>query len=131
MNPTRPLSKKKKIINYILCVLFIIFAVIQLNDPDSLLWFSIYFIVAIICLYNSFKPIPKPLLIIILVALLIYSAFHFSLFIDYLNTENKEEIFGEMVYDKPYLEGTREFIGLLIAAFGIFYQLRIRKNNNK
>ncbi|MBT3442589.1 MAG: hypothetical protein HN440_02610, partial [Flavobacteriaceae bacterium] len=49
---------------------------------------------------------------------------------DYLETENKEEIFGEMVYDKPYLEGTREFIGLLIAAFGIIYQLKIRKNCN-
>jgi hypothetical protein len=56
-----------------------------------------------------------------------YSAFHFSLFIDYLNTENKEEIFGEMVYDKPYLEGTREFIGLLLAALGIMYQIKIRK----
>jgi hypothetical protein len=56
-----------------------------------------------------------------------YSVFHFSLFIDYLNTENKEEIFGEMVYDKPYLEGTREFIGLLLAALGIMYQIKIRK----
>ena len=56
-----------------------------------------------------------------------YSVFHFSLFIDYLNTENKEEIFGEMVYDKLYLEGTREFIGLLLAALGIMYQIKIRK----
>ena len=32
-----------------------------------------------------------------------------------------------MVYDKPYLEGTREFVGLLLAAFGIMYQIKIRK----
>ena len=44
-----------------------------------------------------------------------------------VNTENKEEIFGEMVYDKPYLEGTREFIGLLLAALVIMYQIKIRK----
>jgi len=31
-----------------------------------------------------------------------------------------------MVYDKPYLEGAREFIGLLIAAIGVIYQLKIR-----
>lgn len=130
MKHIEPLSKQKKITNFILCTVFIIFALLQLNDPDGVLWFSIYFIVALICLYNNFKPVPKHLLILTIIALLAYSTFHFSLFIDYLETENKEEIFGEMVYDKPYLEGTREFIGLLIAAFGIIYQLKIRKNNN-
>ncbi|MEO2143520.1 MAG: transmembrane 220 family protein [Flavobacteriaceae bacterium] len=130
MKHIEPLSKQKKITNFILCTVFIIFALLQLNDPDGVLWFSIYFIVALICLYNNFKPVPKQLFILTIIALLTYSTFHFSLFIDYLETENKEEIFGEMVYDKPYLEGTREFIGLLIAAFGIIYQLKIRKNNN-
>ena len=130
MKHIEPLSQQKKITNFILCIVFIIFALLQLNDPDGVLWFSIYFIVALICLYNNFKPVPKHLLILTIIALLAYSTFHFSLFIDYLETENKEEIFGEMVYDKPYLEGTREFIGLLIAAFGIIYQLKIRKNNN-
>jgi len=127
MKHIESLSKQKKITNFILCVLFIIFALLQLNDPDGILWFSIYFIVAIICLYHNFKPIPKSFLVLTLIALLAHSAFHFSLFIDYLETENKKEIFGEMVYDKPYLEGTREFIGLLIAALGIVYQLKIRK----
>ncbi|WP_341215136.1 transmembrane 220 family protein [uncultured Wocania sp.] len=130
MKFTKPLSKRKKSVNFILCILFIVFALLQLNDPDGILWFSIYFVVAIICLYHNFKPIPALFLILIITALLTYSAFHFSLFIDYLRTENKEEIFGEMIYDKPYLEGTREFIGLLIAAFGIIYQLKIRKNSN-
>ena len=121
------LSKQQKIKNLFLFVLFVIFAVLQLNDPDGLLWFSIYFIVSLICLYNTFKAIPKSILILSIIALMTYSAFHFSLFIDYLNTENKEEIFGEMVYNKPYLEGSREFIGLLLAAFGIMYQIKIRK----
>jgi len=121
------LSKQNKIKNLILFILFVIFAVLQLNDPDGKLWFSIYFIVSLICLYNTFKPVPKSILILSIIALMSYSVFHFSLFIDYLNTENKEEIFGEMVYDKPYLEGTREFIGLLLAALGIMYQIKIRK----
>lgn len=117
----------KKIINYALFIVFTLFAVIQLNDPDSVLWFSIYFFVALICLITNFKTIPKSILIITIIGLLGYSVFHFSLFIDYLQTENKKEIFGEMVYDKPYLEGTREFIGLLIAAFGVFYQLKSQR----
>ncbi len=121
------LSKQQKIKNLILFLLFAIFALLQLNDLDGELWFSIYLIVSLLCLYNTFKAIPKSILILSIIALMTYSAFHFSLFIDYLNTENKEEIFGEMVYDKPYLEGTREFIGLLLAAFGIMYQVKIRK----
>ena len=121
------LSKQQKIKNLFLFVLFVLFAVLQLNDIDGELWFSIYFIVSLICLYNTFKAIPKSILILSIIALMTYSAFHFSLFIDYLNTENKVEIFGEMVYDKPYLEGTREFVGLLLAAFGIMYQIKIRK----
>ena len=121
------LSKQNKIKNLILFILFVIFAILQLNDPDGLLWFSIYFIVSLICLYNTFRAIPKSILILSITVLITYSAFHFSLFIDYLHTENKEEIFGEMVYDKPYLEGGREFIGLLLAALGIMYQIKIRK----
>ena len=121
------LTKQQKIKNLILFLLFAIFALLQLNDLDGELWFSIYLIVSLLCLYNTFKAIPKSILILSIIALMTYSAFHFSLFIDYLNTENKEEIFGEMVYDKPYLEGTREFIGLLLAAFGIMYQIKIRK----
>lgn len=118
----------KKTINYVLFVIYVIFAVLQLNDPDGLLWFSIYLVVAIICLYSNFRTISRLFLFVIIIALLVYAACHFSLFIDYLKTENKEEIFGKMVYDKPYLEGTREFIGLLIAALGIIYQLKLRKN---
>ena len=127
MNHIDYITKQNKIKNLILFILFVIFAVLQLNDPDGKLWFSIYFIVSLICLYNTFKPVPKSILILSIIALMSYSVFHFSLFIDYLNTENKEEIFGEMVYDKPYLEGTREFIGLLLAALGIMYQIKIRK----
>jgi len=127
MNHFESVSKQNKIKNLILFILFVIFAVLQLNDPDGKLWFSIYFIVSLICLFNTFKPVPKSILILSIIALMSYSVFHFSLFIDYLNTENKEEIFGEMVYDKPYLEGTREFIGLLLAALGIMHQIKIRK----
>ena len=126
MQSSYELSKARKILNYILFVIFVIFAIIQLNDPDGILWFSIYFFVATICLIANFKRISKFILIATITGLLTFSAFHFTLFIDYIQTENKEEIFGAMVYEKPYLEGTREFLGLLIAAFGVVYQLKKR-----
>ena len=42
---------------------------------------------------------------------------------DYLQIEDKNEIFGKMVYEKPYLEGSREFLGLIMAAGALLFQL--------
>ena len=48
---------------------------------------------------------------------------YFPYLIDWLQTENKNELFGEMVYEKPFLEGTREFLGLIISALVVTYLL--------
>ncbi|SFZ90918.1 Transmembrane family 220, helix [Flaviramulus basaltis] len=114
----------KKSINVILAIIFFIFALVQLNDPDAIIWFLIYAIVSFICIYSNFKIVPKKILVAVIILLIGYALFHLSLFIDYLKTEHKEELFGEMVYQKPYLEGSREFLGLLLAALGVFYQLK-------
>ena len=119
-------NKTKKVINTLLFLIFVWFAIIQLNDPDGWLWFAIYIIIAILCLASNFKRIPITVLWLVIAGLLDYASFHISWLIDYLQTDNKEEIFGEMVYDKPYLEGSREFLGLLIAASGVFYLVKSR-----
>ncbi len=118
------MGKTRKIVNIILCILFIAFAILQLNDPDGWLWFLIYFVVALISIIENFKKLPKTFLWVVFFGLVIYSAFYFSSLIDFLKTDNKEEVFGEMVYEKPYLEGTREFIGLILAALAILYHLK-------
>ncbi len=118
------MGKTRKIVNIILCILFIAFAILQLNDPDGWLWFLIYFVVALISIIENFKKLPKTFLWVVFFGLVIYSAFYFSSLIDFLKTDNKEEIFGEMVYEKPYLEGTREFIGLILAALAILHHLK-------
>ncbi|MDB2462893.1 transmembrane 220 family protein [Algibacter sp.] len=117
-------SVTKKIINYILFLLFVIFAVIQLNDPDPILWFIIYFSVAVIALVSNYIVIPRAVIILISMGLFVYAAMHFSSLLDWLQTENKSEIFGEMVYEKPYLEGSREFIGLSMAIGALLFQFK-------
>ncbi|MBP0903034.1 transmembrane 220 family protein [Mariniflexile gromovii] len=118
------LSKSKKITNSVLFILFTLFAVIQLNDPDPMHWFLIYMGVAVISLGSNFITIPKAIIVLIILGLLVYAAMHFMFLIDWLQTENKSEILGEMVYEKPYLEGSREFLGLLIAVGALLYQLK-------
>lgn len=117
------LSKLRRMVNIILFVIFSLFAFVQLNDPDSIVWFILYAITAFICLYANYKSISKPFLIVFTIGLLAYASWHFSYFEDWLQTENKEAIFGEMIYEKPYLEGSREFLGLIIAASAILYQI--------
>lgn len=107
-----------------LFLIFISFAIVQLNDPDPILWFSIYALVAVLSLISIFRQIPKILIYILAIAMLIYAGYHFLYFIDYLQIDNKKELFGEMVYEKPYLEGTREFLGLILAAVALLLQLK-------
>lgn len=118
---------KDNIIRVILFLLFIYFAIVQLNDPDPIHWFTIYALIAVLFLVSIFKPIPKISIYILSLALLIYAGYHFLYFIDFLQIDNKQELFGEMVYEKPYLEGTREFLGLIIAAAALLFLLKKAK----
>ncbi|WP_420399686.1 transmembrane 220 family protein [Flagellimonas sp.] len=121
------LSLGRKIVNVILFLLFAAFAYVQLNDKDGMLWFSIYGVVALVHLYLVFKAINRNILLLMMTGLAIYSAVHIPYFVDWIQVQNKSELFGEMVYEKPYLEGTREFLGLVIALVSIVYQWRQSK----
>jgi membrane-anchored glycerophosphoryl diester phosphodiesterase (GDPDase) len=99
------------------------FAFVQLNDPDPIHWVTLYGIVALVSLVSNFRKVPKLLIYILTIILLVYAGFHFNYFMDYLQIEDKNEIFGKMVYEKPYLEGSREFFGLILAAGALLFQL--------
>lgn len=121
-------SKKQVMIHLLLGVIFMAFALLQLNDPDPAIWFAIYAMIALICFAVSFVKLNNLLIYIYVLLLIVYAGFHFSYLIDWLQTNNKEEILGNMVYEKPYLEGSREFIGL---AMGICGLLLVAKTNRK
>lgn len=118
------ISRTRKNINLFLFVLFGLFAIAQLNDPDPIIWVSIYGIVAVISVLYNFKKIPRLPIFLLAILIFVYAGYHFAFFIEYLQIENKNELFGEMVYEKPYLEGSREFLGLTIAGIALLYQLK-------
>ncbi len=123
------LSKKSRGLNLFLAVIFVLFALVQLNDPDPLVWFSIYILVAIGLIASVFVRLPIWALYIAVALLVLFAAFHASYFMRWLTSDNHSELFGEMKKDKYYLEGTREFLGLLIALAAVVHlaiQNRIR-----
>ena len=114
----------KKAINWLLCAIFLLFAYVQFNDPDPYVWVFIYGAVAVLFGISNFIVIPKIVLMALIIALVLFSLFHLGYFIDWLQSDKHSELFGEMVYEKPYMEGTREFMGLIIAIISLFYLYR-------
>ena len=121
------LFKKNRFINILLSIVFLAFATLQLNDPDPFIWFTIYIIIAIVCLLINFIQINNKLIYVYIMILIIYAGFHFSYILDWLQTNKKGEILGEMVYEKPYLEGSREFIGLAMGICGLLFAAKTNR----
>lgn len=115
------LTPWKKALNIGLAILFALFAYVQLNDPDPAIWFFVYFIVALLALISAFRPLPMLLLYVIFAGLVLFSGLHFPYLVQWLVSEEPGDLFGEMSDDKYYIEGTREFLGLLIAIAAVVY----------
>ena len=111
----------QKIIKLALGLIFLVFVFVQFNDPDLILWIFAYGSVSGVLIYGAFRPVPKKVILIALVVIGGYSLTLVPEFFEWLSLIEKQEIFGDMVYEKPYLEETREFLGLWMAWFSIFY----------
>ncbi|MEQ9299142.1 MAG: transmembrane 220 family protein [Cyclobacteriaceae bacterium] len=111
----------KKIIDTILAILFFLFAVVQFNDPDPLLWIAIYGIVGLVSAGAFFDKYHQYALISLILIITVWSLILLPNVFTWLTTSNLDELSGEMMSDKPYIEGTREFGGLLIADLALVY----------
>ena len=114
----------RKIINWMVCAIFLLFAFVQLNDPDPYVWVAIYGLIAIFFAVSNFRHIPKIVIQVLIIGLVLFSLYHVGYFYDWLLSSDKSELFGDMIYVKPYVEGTREFMGLVIALLALIYLLK-------
>ena len=108
-----------KIFNIIFCILFVICAGLQYNDPDPYLWIPIYLFGATLCWF-AFKG--EYFGTSILLGIACYLGFAAYLFYtkdgvaDWITRHNAEDIAATMKATKPWIEYTREFFGLCILA---------------
>ncbi len=106
-----------KVFNILFCILFIVSAALQYNDPDPYLWMPIYLFGALIC-FQAYKGVYYPKASII--AILFYLSYGTYLFFDkygvisWINEHHAENIAQTMKAAAPWIEETREFFGLLI-----------------
>lgn len=107
------------VLNVIFCIAFIAFAYVNLNDVDAVLWVTIYIVAAVLCGLAAFS---KFYYLAYLVAIGFYLVYAAILFFaedgvrDWLIKYRRPSIVETMQAEKPYIEKTREFFGLLIVA---------------
>jgi len=106
-----------KAFNLIFCLLFILSAALQYNDPDPYIWVPIYLYGAWFC-YMAFKGkyFPKAYLagILVFLAYALFLLFDKTGVLSWYKEHEAENIVQSMKATKPWIEETREFGGLLI-----------------
>ena len=106
-----------KILNILFCVLFLISAGLQYNDPDPYIWMPIYLYGAVLCwlaFRNQYYPKAYVAGIIIFSGYALYYFFTDNGVLDWIQKHNAENIAATMKASTPWIEETREFFGLVI-----------------
>ena len=101
---------------YFTAFLFLLFALVQYNDPDGMLWGVAYlwvaFCIALPSLYRQ-----KWVLMASLVLFLIWTSFYIGDFSAWLSS-GAPSITGTMKAETPAVELVREFLGLVLCDLG-------------
>ena len=104
-----------KVVNFLLAVMFLLFAFAQINDPDPLIWILIFGAMAAVCVMAIFARYPLKFVVALLVAYVVYSFFYFDGVTEWLKQDNKATLFDDVAkMDHWYIEEAREFLGLWI-----------------
>lgn len=120
-----------KIFNIVFCIIFILFAALQYNDPDPYLWIPIYLYTAALCgLAASGRFYPAAFLVGIAIygAYAGYKIFDQNGLIDWIQQHNAENIAETMKARKPWIEESREFFGLIILIVVLIIDFRYAMN---
>lgn len=110
-----------KIVNWILTILFALFAVVQLNDPDPIVWVIIYGTVAVISGFAAVGKSNKNVILTVIGICIVWMMTLVPGVVDWVN-EGMPSITGSMKAESPHIEYLREFLGLFIALLALFFQ---------
>lgn len=125
-----------KLFNIIWCILFIIFAGLQYNDPDPYIWMPIYLYGAACCALAVMGKFYRKAYVagsLVYLCYAVYKFFDQNGVWDWATRHHGENIAETMKASQPWIEETREFFGLfiLIAVLMIDYIYAGRKKAGK
>ncbi len=123
-----------KIFNILFCILFLISAGLQYNDPDPYIWIPIYLYGAILCwlaFRNQFYPKAYLFGIVIFAGYALYFFFTENGVLDWMQKHDAENIAATMKASTPWIEDTREFFGLVILIVVLLVNLIVAKRKGR
>lgn len=111
-----------KIAFVIIAIIFLAFALLQINDPDPVIWVTIYgYVVLVYCL--ALADLKHKALIYIGLAGYFVGVIKMSPdFFDWIR-RGTPSITGSMKATTPYIELTREFFGLVLCLLAMIFLL--------
>ncbi len=114
----------KKVIDLSVTIVFILFAIVQWNDPDPWIWIVMYLCIAAIPIMKISVKRNKYYEYGLLLLLTIGLATYLPSIYQWLQ-DGMPSITSEMKADTPYVEWVREALGLLISVVVVvLYQFR-------
>lgn len=113
-----------KVVNLILAVMFLLFAFVQINDPDPVLWILIYGVMAVICILAAFRTYYTIVMIVLAIALAAYSTILIPGLKEWFSQPDLSVLFDDVAkMQHLYIEEAREFLGLMICEAVLVMQL--------
>jgi hypothetical protein len=109
-----------RIFKGILTVIMIVFAILQWNDPDALIWMVVYGYVALMAGQSFFRVSIRPAILAGIIGLFLGMMFYIPDVVRWFSL-GMPSITGEMKAETPFIELIREFLGLLIALLVMVY----------
>jgi ribose/xylose/arabinose/galactoside ABC-type transport system permease subunit len=104
-----------KIVNALLAVMFLIFAALQLNDPDPYLWIPIYVAMVVVCIMAMFNSYNRKAMIVLMIVYTLLCIYYVPGVAEWLRQDDKSQLFDNIAkMEHPFIEESREFLGLLI-----------------
>jgi hypothetical protein len=111
--------------------MFMVFAFVQVNDPDPILWILIYGAMAVVSVMAIFEFYIPKLMWALAAGYVVYLVILFPGVMDWLNSDDRSLLFDDIAkMQHLYIEEAREFLGLAIClavlAFYLFRSSRIK-----
>lgn len=106
-----------------LVIILLLFAALQINDPDPVLWTGYYLACAILPTLVVFQRFSFPLFWVCVAVSVGVVCLYIPGTLEYLRHAAEEPLMQSMNPEKPYIEETRELIGGAITLAVLFLAL--------
>ena len=121
------MSPFQKNIYFFISGLFLLFAIVQWNDPDPLIWMIFYGVMSLIYILLALgKKFAFYLSVLMLTVSVVYMGFILPEIIKWIK-DGMPSIVQSMKATIPSIEYTREFLGLLLCLIACIWVIRIHK----